>query len=83
MDVRSLTTFARDVTSAEVASKAMMVAATESSYPELFGAAIAVLIHADGHIETMQKDLSNACLHLVRAASPPLGLNPPAALPSR
>lgn len=60
-DVRSLTTFAPDVTSAEVASKAMMVAATESSLPELFGAAIAVVIHADGHIETMQKDLANVC----------------------
>ena len=35
-EVRSLTAFASDVTSAEVASKAMMVAAPESSVPELF-----------------------------------------------
>jgi FAD:protein FMN transferase len=58
--VQSLTAFASDVTSAEIASKALMVAATGSGNTELFGATIAVLIHADGHVETLQKDLSNA-----------------------
>lgn len=60
-DVRSLTTFAPDVTSAEIASKALMVAATGSGIPELFGATAAVLIHADGQIESMQEDPSNVC----------------------
>jgi FAD:protein FMN transferase len=58
--VQSLTAFACDVTSAEIASKALMVAAPGSGNLELFGATIAVLIHADGHVETLQKDLSNA-----------------------
>jgi FAD:protein FMN transferase len=58
--VQSLTAFACDVTSAEIASKALMVAVPGSGNLELFGATIAVLIHADGHVETLQKDLSNA-----------------------
>jgi thiamine biosynthesis lipoprotein len=60
-DVQSLAVFASDVTSAEIASKALMVAATESRLPELFGATIAVRIHADGHIESIQEDLTDGC----------------------
>jgi thiamine biosynthesis lipoprotein len=60
-DVRSVTAFAPDVMSAEIATKALMVAATESSIPGTFGATMAVLIHADGRTEALPKEPCDAC----------------------
>jgi thiamine biosynthesis lipoprotein len=59
-DIRSLTTFAPDVTSAEIAAKALMVAATEPSISDSFGATMAVLIHADGRTEALSKEPCDA-----------------------
>jgi thiamine biosynthesis lipoprotein len=60
-DLRSVTAFAPDVMSAEIATKALMVAATGPSIPDSFGATMAVLIHADGRTEALPKEPRDAC----------------------
>lgn len=50
---RSVTAMARDVTTAEGATKALMVAATEATPNDLFGAAMAVLTYAGGRIHIL------------------------------
>lgn len=59
--LRLVTAFAPDVMSAEIATKALMVAATGPSIPDSFGATMAVLIYADGHTEALAKEPCDAC----------------------
>ena len=48
---RSATAFAASATTAEIATKALMVAADEGAGDDPFGAAIGVVVRADGHVE--------------------------------
>lgn len=59
--VASLTAFAPNVTSAEIAAKALLVSTTGCGSPELFDATFAVLIHDDGRIATLPGDTSHGC----------------------
>jgi thiamine biosynthesis lipoprotein len=60
-DIASLTAFASCATRAEIATKALMVSATGSGNSDLFDATVAVLVHADRHMATLQGDTSHAC----------------------
>lgn len=53
--VQSVTALAESVTAAEIAAKAVLLAATEPRNSDLFGAAAAVLISANGHVELVQQ----------------------------
>ena len=57
--VIAATAFAPSVTTAEIAAKALIVAAGENRERDLFGAQIAVVIRDDGSIEVMNEDPSN------------------------
>ncbi len=58
--VRSVTAFAPDVTSAEIAAKAVIVAANEPTSSESFGATLAIVIRDDGSISSIQKESHHA-----------------------
>lgn len=53
--LRSVTAIAESVTVAEVAAKAVLLAAATPPVPDLFGASAAVLIAPNGHIELLQQ----------------------------
>ena len=53
--VQSVTALAESVTAAEIAAKAVLLAATEPHNSDLFGAAAAVIISANGHVELLQQ----------------------------
>lgn len=53
--VQSVTALAASVTAAEIAAKGVLLAATEPHNSDLFGAAAAVLISANGHVELLQQ----------------------------
>jgi thiamine biosynthesis lipoprotein len=54
-DLCSVTALAESATTAEVAAKAILIAATTPPITELFGASAAVLVTAHGHVELLQK----------------------------
>jgi FAD:protein FMN transferase len=60
-DVRAATAFASSVTVAEIATKALMMAANERGCTDTFGAAMAVVAYADGHIDIVQEGNAGAC----------------------
>jgi thiamine biosynthesis lipoprotein len=60
-DLRCVTAFAPDVTTAEIATKALMVAASEPTIGESFDASLAVLVYGDGQIATVQEGMANDC----------------------
>ncbi len=53
--VQSVTALAGTVTAAEIAAKAVLLAAVEPRNSDLFGAAAAVLISANGHVKLLQQ----------------------------
>lgn len=53
--LQSVTALAESVTTAEIAAKAVLLAASESRNVDLFGAAAAVLISESGHVELLQQ----------------------------
>lgn len=57
---RSVTAVARDVTAAEVATKALMVATTEVKTDDLFDADVAVVTYADGRVAILPEDNQHA-----------------------
>lgn len=70
---RSVTAFAPDVTSAEIATKALMVAAADGALHETFGASLAVVTYADGQIAVIHEGTSD-----VHPCSPDRSLCPSA-----
>lgn len=54
--LRSVSAIAENVMTAEVAAKAMLLAAATPPVPELFGASAAVLLAPDGHIELLHQN---------------------------
>lgn len=60
-DVRAVTAFAADVTSAEIAAKALMIAATPLSRGETFGAMTAVVTYADGRVVVVTEETPDVC----------------------
>lgn len=59
---RAVTAFAPDVTSAEIATKALIVAAADGALPETFGATLAVVTYADGQIAVIHEGSSDVDL---------------------
>jgi thiamine biosynthesis lipoprotein len=59
---RAVTAFAPDVATAEIATKALMVAAADGALPETFGAPLAVVTYADGQIAVIHEGTSDVDL---------------------
>jgi thiamine biosynthesis lipoprotein len=54
-EIRSVTALSSTATAAEIAAKAVLIAASESSIRDLFGASAVVLIAANGHVELLKR----------------------------
>jgi thiamine biosynthesis lipoprotein len=69
--VRSVTTFAPSVAAAEIAAKALLIAAAEPATAETFGASLAISVHADGHVAiSAEVDIdADATIHALHSSS--------------
>jgi thiamine biosynthesis lipoprotein len=56
-EIRGATAFAPTVTAAEIAAKALLIAATEPPIVDLFGAAAGILSYAGGQVEVLAESL--------------------------